>query len=112
MGSLPAWWGEDRAKADGLRSQNRRSRAKEARVASEVGGRQMPGSGSSWRAPGDVKSDEQLIEHKFTDKRRFNLTLEDWEQARTDALKSGREPAMIVEFALTGRRLLITELPD
>jgi hypothetical protein len=109
---MPSWWDDERAKADARRRQNRRSQAKEARVASEVGGRQMPGSGSSWRAPGDVKSDEDLLEHKFTDKRRFILTLEDWEQARSDALKSGREPGMIIEFARTGRRLLITELPD
>lgn len=108
MGSMPSWWGD----AADKRTQNRRSRTKESRVARETGGRQTPGSGSSWRAPGDIKTDDDLIEHKYTDGASFRLTVEDWEQARTDALRSGREPAMIVELTRVGRRLLITELPE
>lgn len=107
-GALPSWWGD---RADKKR-QNDRSRAQERRVAREVGGRTVAGSGSSWRAPGDIKAEDYLVEHKGTNKASFRLTLEDWEQAASDALRSGREPAMIIEFASTGRRLLVTEYTE
>lgn len=106
MGDLPAWWSDKAAK----QTQNRRSASKERRLAREVGGRTVVGSGSSWRAPGDVKSDTHLLEHKYTDKRSFGLKLADWEQAREDAIKAGKEPAMVIEFTVAGRRLLITEM--
>lgn len=106
MGELPAWWSDRGQK----QRQNRRSRDKERKVAKEVGGRTVVGSGSSWRAPGDVKSDTHLLEHKYTDKSSFSLKLADLEQARSDAIKAGKEPAMIIEFASAGRRYLITEM--
>lgn len=103
---MPAWWTDKDLK----RKQNSRSAKMERRVAKEVGGRTQVGSGSSWRAPGDIKSDTHLIEHKYTDKLSFVLKLADWEQARSDALQSGKDAAMIVEFASTGKRLLVTEV--
>src|SRR5215216_5902963 len=107
-GSMPSWWTDKAAK----QRQNARSAAKERKVAREVGGRTVAGSGSSWRAPGDVKSDTHLIEHKFTDSLRYILRLADWEQCVSDALRSGKEPAMIVEFASNGKRLLVLEYPE
>jgi hypothetical protein len=103
---LPAWFTDKATK----QRQNRRSSAQEKRVAKEVGGRQVVGSGSSWRAPGDVKSDTHLIEHKFTDAASFRLTVKDWRQARKDATVVGREPAMIIEFPEAGLRLVVTEM--
>lgn len=108
MSDLPAWWGE----AADKRVQNRRSAQKERKVAKETGGRVQAGSGSSWRAPQDVVTDEEMIQHKYTDAKGYRLTVEEWEVVRRDALQAGREPAMIVEFTRTGRRLLITEMPE
>lgn len=102
--ALPAWFHKDREK------RNKRSGRQERQVAKDVGGKVQPGSGSSWRARQDVKGDDDLIQVKFTDKAAFLLKAAEWEQVRTDALKCGREPAMIVELTQTGRRLLITEI--
>lgn len=105
MSEYPAWWGGKPAR----KRQNARSRAQERRVAKDTGGRRQPGSGSSRRAPGDVKSDDELIEVKFTDKPSYRLVEEVWQKVKRDALTHGREPAMIVEFTQTGTRLKITE---
>lgn len=105
MADLPAWWGDKPAKV----RQNRRSGAAERRVAREVGGRTMPGSGSSWRAAGDVSSESHLLEHKFTDKRSFSLKVADWAAIRRKAERAGKDPGMIIEFPEQGIRLLITE---
>lgn len=105
MGDNPAWWDGPPAK----KRQNARSRAQERRVAKETGGRRQAGSGSSRRAPGDVKTDDELIEVKYTDKDSYRLTEAVWNKVRNDALTHGREPAMIVEFSQSGTRLRITE---
>lgn len=99
---LPSWFdsGQDRTK------QNRRSRAQERGVAKKVGGRVMPGSGSSWRARGDVKSSTHLIEVKYTDKASFPLKKATWQQIERDALKAGKEPALIID--IQGLRLVVT----
>ena len=105
---LPAWWGE----AADKRVQNRRSAQKERKVAKETGGRVQAGSGSSWSAPREIVTDEAMIQHKYTDAKGYRLDSAEWEEIRTDALQAGREPAMIVEFTRTGRRLLITEMQE
>lgn len=105
MSDDPAWMG----KPQSLRRQNARSRAQERQIAREVGGRVQAGSGSSRRAPQDIKSDDDLYQVKYTDKDSYRLTNAEWDKVRKDALTHGREPAMIVEFTKTGRRLRITE---
>ena len=106
MSEMPAWWSDKAAK----RRQNARSAKMEARVAREVGGRTMAGSGSSWRARGDVSAEEHLIQHKYTDAKSFVLKLAEWEQVQTDARNAGKDGAMIIEFASNGKRLLVTEI--
>lgn len=101
----PAWWGP---KAD-KRRQNSRSAAQERRIAREEGGRVQPGSGSSWRARGDVKTEDDLIEVKYTDAASFRLVEADWQEHRRRSLTQGKNPVMIVEFSTTGTRIKITE---
>lgn len=79
-------------------------------MARAEGGRIQAGSGSSRRAPQDVKSDDSLSQVKYTDAQGYRLTASEWEHVRRDALRHGREAAMIIEFTRTGRRLKITEV--
>lgn len=103
--SEPAWWGGKAAR----KRQNGRSRRQERKVARDLGGRVQAGSGSSWRARQDVKTDDEMVQVKYTDKDSFTLRAKEWEGIVADALKNGREPAMIVEFPHRHLRLRITE---
>lgn len=105
MPDLPGWWGDKPAK----QRQNRRSGAAERRVAREVGGRTTAGSGSSWRSPGDVRTATHLIEHKYTDKGSYSLSLKTWLLHKRKADQAGKEAAMIIEFPERGIRLLVME---
>jgi hypothetical protein len=91
--TLPPWWGRHREK------QNARSRRQERRHAAERGGKVQPGSGSSWRAKGDVRLVETLDELKYTDAASFRLTVATWNKIERAAHQSGREPRLIIEFS-------------
>ena len=95
---LPAFFGKPG------RDRNRRSQRQEAAHARKTGGRVQPGSGSSWRAPQDVRGpllDESghMDQLKFTDKTTYVLNLHELMKIRKDALQAGREGRLFVEFA-------------
>lgn len=91
---MPEWWG---GKAD-KKHQNARSARQERKIAKETGGKVQPGSGSSPRARGDVKTAEELIEAKFTDRASFVLNKHVWNEHRRRAANQGKEPVMIIAF--------------
>lgn len=92
--SLPAWFGDGPDK----RRQNSRSRAQEARWAARKGGRPQPGSGTRPGAPGDVRSEDDLTECKYTDGASYPLKVTLLRKILTEALRNGREPEFVVEF--------------
>lgn len=106
-GRLPAWWSD---KADKKR-QNARSAAQERRRAADVGGKVQTGSGSSWRAQGDVRGVEYMDEMKFTDAKSYSLKILTWRKARKAAESQGREPRLIIDFPEAKLRLVVTEEP-
>jgi len=86
----------------------------ERRVVKRRGGRQQPGSGSGWRRPNDVRESKVLWEMKQTAKRTISVNLTDWEKLRSNALLSGRMPAMHLALG-TGskvRRLVVISEDD
>ena len=93
---------------DSRKRNNARSRQQEASRANETGGRVSAGSGSSWRAPQDVRTADELEQIKFTDKKRFVLDADEMEKVYQDALRAGREPTMIVDFERHKKRAIIT----
>lgn len=95
MSAVPAWWreGQDREK------QNRRSRSQERNRAASNGGKLQPGSGSSWRARGDVRTEDDLEALKYTDALSYRLDVRDWRVIEADARSQGREPVLIIRFA-------------
>lgn len=98
--SLPAW-------LDSRKHNNERSKRQEKTRARETGGKTSPGSGSSWRAPQDNRTTDDLEQIKFTDKKRFVLDVDEMEQVYQDALRAGRDPQMIVDFERHKKRAII-----
>lgn len=98
MTDLPRWWDE-------RKDRNRRSRRQEKRIAKESGSRVQAGSGSSWRAPQDIKGDEHLTQVKFTDRASYRLAAAELDAVLRDALQAGRDPRMILEFVSFGLRV-------
>jgi hypothetical protein len=90
------------------RRQNRSSARQERRHAARVGGRVQAGSGSSWRAKGDVKSEEFMDELKETDGKQYSLTVTAIRKIFRAAVQSGRTPRMIIDFKQHGVRAVVT----
>jgi len=86
----------------------------EKRVAKRRGGRQTPGSGSGWRLQNDVREREVLWEMKQTASKSISVSLADWEKLRSNAILSGRMPALHLALG-TGskvRRLVVIDEAD
>jgi hypothetical protein len=86
----------------------------ERRVAKQRGGKQNPGSGSGWRKPNDVREDKVLWEMKQTGAKSMTLKLSDWDKVRTNAITSGKMPAMHLQFGegRGARRLVLISEDD
>lgn len=87
-----------------------RSKDQERRVARDVGGSTTPASGAFWSHKGDVRSDEFLIEAKYTDRRSIAIRKEIWEKIRKEALIDGRTPVLALE--VQDRRLAVLDWED
>ena len=105
--AIPAWLHND----GGRRERNRRSARQETDRAEQVSGRRQPGSGSSYRAPQDIRGTEHLEQIKFTDSARYTLSVYEWINLRADAYRSGREPRLVIDFPVYGIRLVVMEEP-
>jgi hypothetical protein len=66
----------------------------EKRLAKAVGGSATAASGAFWSRKGDVRSDDLLIEHKWTGKASFTLTAKVLEKVTTEAILDGRTPVL------------------
>ena len=69
---------------------HRESRKQEDRLAKTVGGSRNVASGAFWLRKGDVRSDDLLIEAKWTGRSSFTLKAKVLEDAMDEAIISGR----------------------
>jgi len=90
----------------------KRWQKKEARDAAQFSGRVTPRSGGFFSFPGDVKSEEFLIESKFTEKKSFSVSRRLWEKINHEAIKSRRIPILSIELAGNGVELVILDKND
>jgi hypothetical protein len=104
-GSEPKWWDSKHK----LKEQNRRSKKQEEKRAKQQGGKRQSGSGSSYRAPQDVRTPDYLEQLKYTDAVSFSIKVKEWLNLRRDALNTGRAPRMVIDFEKHGVRLIIIE---
>jgi hypothetical protein len=70
----------------------KQSRKHEKRLAKRVGGSTTAASGAFWSRKGDVRSDDLLIEHKWTGKKTKTIKAEELEKITTEAIIDGRTP--------------------
>ena len=91
-------------------SVKKKSAGKEKSIAKELGGKAQPGSGNQFNAKGDVKLDDYLIEHKYTDKKSYSLNKDTFKKIEREAQEVGKCPAMIIE--LQDRKLVVLRYED
>jgi hypothetical protein len=77
----------------------------EKRLAKDLGGQRSAGSGSFWSRKGDVRTDDLLIEHKWTGKKSFSIKSDVLEKITTEAILDGRTP--VLGFHLNGNDYVI-----
>lgn len=72
----------------------KQSQKHEKRIAKAVGGKTTAASGAFWSRKGDVRSDDLLIEHKWTGKKSFSLKADVLEKIVTEAIIDSRMPVL------------------
>ena len=72
----------------------KKSRKHEIRLAKRIGGKRNAASGAYWSRKGDVRSDDLLIEHKYTGKKQFTVRSEVLKKIMREAILDGRTPVL------------------
>ena len=70
----------------------KQSKKHEARLAKKLDGKQTAASGAFWNRKGDVRTDELLIEHKWTGKASFTVRATVLEKIVNEAILDSRMP--------------------
>jgi hypothetical protein len=85
------------------------SQKHEKRLANKVGGSRNAASGALWSRKGDVRSDDLLIEHKWTGKKSFSLKADVLEKIVREAILESRMPVLGVSLNNKNYVLLIED---
>ena len=72
----------------------KQSRKHENRLAKKIGGSRTAASGAYWQRKGDVRSDDLLIEHKYTGKKQTTIKSEVLKKIMREAILDGRTPVL------------------
>jgi hypothetical protein len=70
----------------------KQSRKHENRLAKAIGGSRTAASGAFWSRKGDVRSEELLIEHKWTGKKSKTIQSAELKKITNEAIMDGRMP--------------------
>lgn len=86
----------------------RESKKHEDRLAKAIGGQRSAGSGAFWSRKGDVRSQDLLIEHKWTGKASVSVKAAVLEKIVKEAILDSRMP--VLGFSLNNENyVLLTE---
>lgn len=88
----------------------KQSKKHEKRLANLVNGKRNAASGAFWSRKGDVRSDDLLIEHKWTGKKSFTMKSDVLEKIVTEAILDGRTP--VLGFSLNNNNYVVLEEHD
>lgn len=72
----------------------KQSQKHEKRLAKKIGGSRNAASGAYWQRKGDVRSDDLLIEHKYTGKKQTTIKSEVLKKIMREAILDGRTPVL------------------
>lgn len=70
------------------------SQKHEKRIAKRIGGKRTAASGAYWSRKGDVRSDDLLIEHKYTGKKQTTIKSDVLKKIMREAILDGRTPVL------------------
>ena len=70
------------------------SRKHENRIAKRIGGKRTAASGAFWSRKGDVRSEDLLIEHKYTGKKQTTIKSDVLKKIMREAILDGRVPVL------------------
>ena len=76
------------------REGQKQSQKHEKRIAKRIGGSRTAASGAYWQRKGDVRSDDLLIEHKYTGKKSFSVKSDVLKKIMREAILDGRTPVL------------------
>jgi hypothetical protein len=88
----------------------KQSQHHEKRLAKKLEGKTTAASGAFWSRKGDVRTDDLLVEHKWTGKKSFTLKAEVLEKIVTEAILDGRTP--VLGFSLNNRNYVVMDEND
>jgi len=74
------------------------SQKQEKDLAKTLGGKTVAASGAFWSRKGDVRSDQYLVEAKFTAAQSYSLKAADLEKLRKQAIMDDRVPLFVVQL--------------
>ena len=89
---LVCWRATTKARFNLKTEGQKQSQKHEKRLAKKIGGSTNAASGALWSRKGDVRSDDLLIEHKYTGKKTYTLKAIDLEKNVTNAILESRMP--------------------
>lgn len=94
-----------------MKSEGQRQSLKhEKRLEKALDGSRSAASGAFWSRKGDVRTDDLLIEHKWTGKKSFTLKSEVLEKIVTEAILDSRTP--VLGISLNNKNYVILEEED
>lgn len=83
----------------------KQSQKHEERLAKLVDGQRTAASGAFWQRKGDVRSEDLLIEHKWTGKKSFSLSSDVLEKIVKEAILDYRTP--VLGISLNGKNYVL-----
>ncbi len=96
----------------GREKKHKLSQRGERRTARDIGGKTTPGSGSQWRAKGDVKSRTLLVERKDTIYKSFGVSLDILDKIAIEANQADRDPVLVIGLDHGRREYAVVPLAD
>lgn len=82
----------------------------EKRLEKKLGGNRTAASGAFWSRKGDVRTDDLLIEHKWTGKKSFTIKSDVLEKIVTEAILDSRIPVLGIH--LNGKNYVLLDEND
>ena len=90
----------------------KQSRKHEERLAKELGGTRVGGSGAGWSHKLDVRAPDILLEHKWTSRGSYSVTAKLWREVETQAVKISRTPLLGIRLELSDIDLIVMDEDD
>lgn len=76
----------------------KKSQLQEKRIAKDLNGKIVPGSGAMWHSKGDTNLNLFLVEAKYTEEDYYRLKVSLWDKIKKEAYRIGKLPLFQIEL--------------